>query len=83
MDQTISYNFLPIQSLLVASSTGTFQETLTGLPNGIVDTERDSDLFCSITLTSSSVLTYNNRKKKDLDCSVIMFGLFGPRIMYT
>ena len=52
---------LPIQSLLVASSTGTFQETFTGLPNETVDTDRESDLFCSITLTSSPALSYKTR----------------------
>lgn len=52
---------LPIQSLLVASSTGTFQETFTGLPNETVDTDRESDLFCSITLMSSAALSYKTR----------------------
>ena len=56
-------HFLPIQSLLVASSTGTFQETLTGLPNTTVDADRDSDLFCSIILMSSSVVSYKTRNQ--------------------
>ena len=62
IDYFTSLYFPPIQSLLVASSTGTFQETLTGLPNGAVDADRDRDLFCSITLMLSSVLSYNTRK---------------------
>ena len=53
----------PIQSLLVASSTGTDQETLTGLPNGTRDAERSRDRFCSTTATSSVALSYEIRKK--------------------
>ena len=49
----------PIQSFLVASSMGTFQETFTGLPKGAVVDERIRDLFCLMTAMSSSVFNCN------------------------
>ena len=53
---------LPIQSLLVASSTGTDQEAWTGLPNETFDDERSRDRFCSTISTSSAALSYKHRR---------------------
>ena len=56
-------NNSPIQSLLVASSTGTDQEAWTGLPNETFDAESSSDRFCSTISTSSAELSCKHKRK--------------------
>ena len=67
---------LPIQSLLVASSTGTDQEIWTGLPNGTLDAERTKERFCSTISTSSASLSCKRKRSSFQTFDLLSFSTF-------